>query len=554
MNKRLIALVIALLLFAGSALAETALIEKINVEPGFPVVNEPVDVSIMVIPQWGAVDFKPERNWMCQYIDKYSGLNVEWTVVDPSAADERIAMMLNSGDMPDAILGYNFNCDKIVKYGVSDQIFHPINDLLAYCPTLSAYLDANPESRAAITATDGNIYGFPAFSNIWSYDVRFFVQSKWLENLGLEQPDTLEEFKQMLIAFRDQDANGNGDATDEVPWDGAWNEGQSERQFIWSSFGYIGNYDGDIAIDYNGDAPKIVYMPYEASYKDYLEYMNDLWNEGLIAPDMFTQAETQVQATVLEGVVGFCGQSAPYVYDPDHQTEWRSIHPLTTEEGKTPVWPGAKPVFQTATMVLNADLDDETAAALVNLADNMYTLEWYVYATYGPEAGSDLDWNHDGHYFDAEANAIAYNMPEDMTSAWTHRITNLSIWSLPGFNCMGYAPYKIALGQEYPDSAVGQLFKNGDVSRADEVDQQQTYSPYYVSQVPSLFFSAEDMERVTELATPLDDYVASMEAKFITGEASIEKEYDNFIATLEAYGVKEYMDIYTRYFDAYQAN
>ena len=221
MNKRLIALVIALLLFAGSALAETALIEKINVEPGFPVVNEPVDVSIMVIPQWGAVDFKPERNWMCQYIDKYSGLNVEWTVVDPSAADERIAMMLNSGDMPDAILGYNFNCDKIVKYGVSDQIFHPINDLLAYCPTLSAYLDANPESRAAITATDGNIYGFPAFSNIWSYDVRFFVQSKWLENLGLEQPDTLEEFKQMLIAFRDQDANGNDDATDEVPWDGA---------------------------------------------------------------------------------------------------------------------------------------------------------------------------------------------------------------------------------------------------------------------------------------------------------------------------------------------
>ena len=78
MNKRLIALVIALLLFAGSALAETALIEKINVEPGFPVVNEPVDVSIMVIPQRGAVDFKPERNWMCQYIDKYSGLNVEW--------------------------------------------------------------------------------------------------------------------------------------------------------------------------------------------------------------------------------------------------------------------------------------------------------------------------------------------------------------------------------------------------------------------------------------------------------------------------------------------
>lgn len=47
------------------------------------------------------------------------------------------------------------------------------------------------------------------------------VNDRWLKNCGIEEyPSTLEEFKEMLIAFRDMDANGNGDATDEFPMQG----------------------------------------------------------------------------------------------------------------------------------------------------------------------------------------------------------------------------------------------------------------------------------------------------------------------------------------------
>ena len=45
-----------------------------------------------------------------------------------------------------------------------------------------------------------------------------------------------------------------------------------------------------------------------------------------------------------------------------------------------------------------------------------------------------------------------------------------------------------------------------------------------------------------------------MEAKFITGEVSIEGEYENFLKTLESYGVQELMEIYNRYYEAYKAN
>ena len=49
---------------------------------------------------------------------------------------------------------------------------------------------------------------------------KLWVYKPWLDTLGLEVPTTTEEFEAMLIAFKEQDPNGNGIA-DEVPFSGS---------------------------------------------------------------------------------------------------------------------------------------------------------------------------------------------------------------------------------------------------------------------------------------------------------------------------------------------
>ena len=44
-----------------------------------------------------------------------------------------------------------------------------------------------------------------------------FINKAWLDQLGLEVPTTTEELYEVLCAFRDNDMNGNGDTTDEIP-------------------------------------------------------------------------------------------------------------------------------------------------------------------------------------------------------------------------------------------------------------------------------------------------------------------------------------------------
>ena len=53
------------------------------------------------------------------------------------------------------------------------------------------------------------------------YGFKFFLNKQWLENLKLEMPTTLDELTDVLRAFRDQDANGNGDPSDEIPLTGS---------------------------------------------------------------------------------------------------------------------------------------------------------------------------------------------------------------------------------------------------------------------------------------------------------------------------------------------
>lgn len=541
--KKILTLVLALCMLSSYAFAED-LIENIDLEPGFPVVKEPVSVTIALVPQGSAVDFQVEQNWMAEYINRNSGLDIEWMVIDSTAASERIPLMLNSGDMPDAILGHAFQANDIAQYGTSEGMFYPVNELLDYMPIFSAFLEENPAVREGITTTDGNIYGFPALNNIYSYAARFFIDQTWLDRLGLENPTTLEEFKNMLIAFRDEDANGNGDPDDEIPWGGSWSGASAERDLIFYALGYAAS--GNLAVDHNKENPNIVFVPYEAQYKDYLLYMNDLWNEGLLDPDMFTQSETQVQATVLEGTIGFCAMSAPYVYVPETKDNWVAINAMSKEEGGLRIYPAANPVYIPAFMVLNADCDEEVAAALAALADEMYSVEWYGWSMYGPEAGSELDYFGTGHY--VEDGVIKYNMPDDMTDEWSFRCTYLTIWDLPGFNSLQYDPYYQLYAEQFPDTQLGQLFATGNYFEDWQPNFIETYQPYYAESIPTFYFAEDDLDRINTLQTPLDDYVASMEAKFITGEISIEDEYDNFVATLEEYGVQEYVELYNSYY------
>jgi len=68
--------------------------------------------------------------------------------------------------------------------------------------------------------------------------VKMWLYKPWVDKLGLEWPETTEDFYNVLKAFKEQDPNGNGKA-DEVPLLGATTSWRTDPfGFLMNSFVY----------------------------------------------------------------------------------------------------------------------------------------------------------------------------------------------------------------------------------------------------------------------------------------------------------------------------
>ena len=91
------------------------------------------------------------------------------------------------------------------------------------------------------------------------------LRQDWLNDLGLEVPTTISEWKNVLQQFKEK--KGASAPLSMAP-----------NGFVWACFVDAYNTTRDFYID-NG---KVVYGPAEPQYKDFLKEMNDWYKDCLL--------------------------------------------------------------------------------------------------------------------------------------------------------------------------------------------------------------------------------------------------------------------------------
>jgi len=185
----------------------------------YPIVNEDYTMTIMISRNTA---IHPEEMETIQCFSDYaqkSGVNVVFDEVSSTDVAQRLNILLAAGDYPDAFIKCPMTPDILLRYG-SEGTFVDVGPLLEdYAPNFLAAIENLPQVKTAITQSDGAIYGFPYVCGIM--DVRamkMYINRVFMNNLGIaDMPETTEEFKNLMLAFKEGDANGNGDPNDEVP-------------------------------------------------------------------------------------------------------------------------------------------------------------------------------------------------------------------------------------------------------------------------------------------------------------------------------------------------
>lgn len=214
-----------------------------------------------------------------QEMEKRTNVKINFEISTGTGYEEQFNLMMASQDLPDLIL-YSSWDKNAATYGQQGALL-PLEDLIAeHAPNFSRILAEYPELRGQITAADGHIYYLPNLALEGQLLVQMFPQIRfdWLDKLGLDEPETTDEWYQVLKAFKELDANGNG-LTDEIPYV-PLNISNLMMMFApaWG-FNYQGAQTG-FFID-NG---VVKYSPYEDRYVELLEYLNRLYAEGLMDP------------------------------------------------------------------------------------------------------------------------------------------------------------------------------------------------------------------------------------------------------------------------------
>lgn len=454
---------------------------------------------------------------------KDAGVKINWDVYLNADWADKKSVLLAGGDLPDAFLGsITLNDAEIAQ---NQAMFIPLEDYIeSSMPNLKAAMEKEPKLKALITSPDGHIYSLPKKLPMRPLiDNQLFINQKWLDNLGLEMPDTYEDFIKVLTAFKEQDANGNGDANDEIPY-GAGNADPT--------FSFILPFDNrrgqDQTYEMSLKDGKPVYLRTEESYKEGIGWMHDAYAKGLIDPELYTQDQSMSDAKRMDKNVSLVGVSVGWTADATfglHADEYVALKPLKGPDGERYVFsdPDHYNYGRNELMVTTACKDPE---ALLTWADSLYTDDASIQTYYGSfGVGTEKD---------GDKYKVLPPQGEESADSWAW------INSLRDF------------GPKYVEDGFNDKVEIDDTQGDGlKLKLDAEINQYALPAFPNVNYSPDELNRLSAIYVDISSYVTQMASKWVV-EGGIDKDWDDYLKQLKAMGLDDFMKIQNDAYDRYQ--
>ncbi len=414
---------------------------------------------------------------------------------------QQLALYITSGDIPDMV-GY-MDYQTFRTYA-EEGVFLDLTDYLDEYTNIAPYVadqTAAPEAVWQRLSVDGRIYGIPYMSGAPTKYVNV-IRKDWLDKLGLEMPTTLEELTEVMRAFAKNDPDGNG-VNDTYGYDA--------QNFLHLT-SFFGAFGATTQEDYFlGEDGKIVTNVISQSYRNALAYVRDLYAEGLIDPEVFTNSMDQVFEKWVRGNFGvwtswwtFPGNAySRYGFgeaNPDAEVAY--LPPFTGPDGLS----GHLAADDISSVVgLSYNASPEVIDACMRVLDFQATGLGYRVFMYGIE-GVHFEMDH-------EKDLTTWTFGMEGKDKLGNAITDMEVYKILGNNPIQYQTYYLdaeSLSQQMYAGAVGAINE---------------------SPILSNLFIGLTTEETKVFAAELTKYMTEMSIKFITGDASLDSDWDTYVST-----------------------
>lgn len=544
--KRFLAILLCALLLVPSALAL-----ELSAPGTLPVTDEEVTLTYGISQHALTTDY--ENNYITQLIEKMTGVKLDFVLfpTDGTEAKQKLSLMVAGNQKLPDIIQMGLSDIERFTYGASGY-FLPLNDFLsteAFYWNLAMDTWATPEQKADVlkyaASPDGNIYGWPCYyvDPGDATALGLWINKQWCENLNLAIPTTTDELYTVLKAFKEQDANGNGDPNDEIPLIGHKGWMGNVAECLMNSFTYDA-FHTDQGYQLSVTDGKL-WAPFATEeYHEGLRYIHKLSEEGLLSPLSFSQTQNELRSIMCApndqaSIVGaFVGHPSP-LFGADGTVqrvyEYTGLPAMIGPKGAqwTPFGGqlGAYNIYVTA--------DCQYPELAMRVLDAMAEQDFSLSARYGEK---DVDWTYttegqiNHRYLEGYTAVYAQTPTDERPARWTSE--NNTIWH---DNTANILPPKLFAGlvtppytSEYREYQMSTLWYSTVPLR---------YDRHPAETALKLIFTQDEIEMVGEIESSLRTYVDEAMARFILGDLDVEKDWDAYLAELDGIGLAQYLQV-----------
>lgn len=487
----------------------------------------------------------PNNRTIFKRLQEKTNVEIEWTAIQSDQwADKVTLAMANPNSLTDFIFSADFSDSDLLKY--ADQgIIIPLEEYIdAYMPNLSSVFEKYPEYRKMCEDTDGHIWALPWIEQLGSGKEAIqtvgnmsFINKKWLDFLGLDVPETVDEFEQVLIAFRD-----NASAIQEefgiegsiIPMSCIVNDGDQDCGILINGFGEgYGDMDKTRHIAVTDDL-EVISAATQEGYKDGITWLHKLYEEGLIDPEAFTQEWSTYVSKGKSGRYGVCFSWD--VANIDNLQDWVPLPALTADTRNiTPQNGSFTSGFNRGRCVVTAVA--QNPALVCAWLDQMYDpfqSPQNNWGTYGEDDDFDifeLGENAEGeemlvHAPLGDASPVEVREAESVNGPLAVLDDYYDVY----VTCPDDAQYRLDWIKEYytPDMNRNYVF-------------------------PNVLMSQEDTDTIADLETDISQLINEKKADWIMNGFT-DADWEQYLSDLDAYGLAEYLEVYQKYLDDYYSD
>lgn len=501
---------------------------------GLPIVDQQETLKVMVLTNYP--ELKGEDVVIHQEIQAATNVKIEFEIIPRTSWEEKKGLTLAQSELPDIIMGNEvFNDTDMLNMAAAGQII-PLEGLLEeYGENFQTLCENEPGLRPSLLTEDGHIYALPRYigigdgngPGILSTNLVTYINQTWLDKLGLDMPTTVEEYEKVLLAFKTEDPNGNG-MNDEIPMTTVSNNFYFDDYF--GAFGIIPNNNENTYKNIGMKDGKAIFSAVRNEYKDAIKYFHNLWQQGLLDPESFTQDITMFNAKLknpTRTVGAFtCWRGTSWRLSED-DTEYAVMPPLTGPNGDKLYAKMYNGISSRCAFVITSSCKNPELA-----------MRWGDYLL-EPDIAYQFWTSAKIGYNIVENTRGTFDLIKQMVVDDPEQIKQVAY----GFTCVD------AKNEARKPIDPDPLNVDNEKAESDKLFKDAYPDEHY----PNVFLTVEEGRKIAELGNDIDAYVEQSYAKWIT-KGGIDEEWDGYIQQLNNMGLEEYISQYQSALERYQKN